>query len=367
MFHGARSLGLGYSSLAFTYDVNMIHMNPALLVSQPYSISGYQYGQSYGEYAGFGGQLSSLLSADLNGFANLDEAARSDILDRLKRLYSSRAGFFGFRQHQPGFVGKGFGFSIAFLDAALIRPLANAALQKNVQDFTAADLQALQMSFIGMHGTEYGASYAFWLSQDLSIGLSLYYLKGHIDEQNVALLADRFAVAKNGSDYLQETWKDVGGQDLSKLTGNISLAANMGEYFKLGLLVRNVWKPTIKTTLRELTLPQRWTAGIAFRPPGMWGIYLDLDVKKADSFYNDDRVQPFSFGVEKGFLQNRFVVRAGILNDLSEKKLFGRDAAVLYGFGLGFNLSPLMIDLAVGLGGNGDLRSLAISGFYVKQ
>ena len=123
--------------------------------------------------------------------------------------------------------------------------------------------------------------------------------------------------------------------------------------------------PKISKPGGKIILYSRIIAGLAFRPDPQFGIYLDMDVKKNDLLYNGNEVQPFSLGVEKGFFRNKFFIRAGFLNDLTEKYFMGKKSKVLYGFGMGFNMSKIIIDFALGLNSYGSIDSLAISGFFV--
>jgi hypothetical protein len=58
-------------------------------------------------------------------------------------------------------------------------------------------------------------------------------------------------------------------------------------------------------------------------------------------------------------------VRAGFLNDLTEKYFFGSKAGVLYGLGLGFNMKKFVVDVALGVDNSGNVKNLAISGFIL--
>jgi hypothetical protein len=90
-----------------------------------------------------------------------------------------------------------------------------------------------------------------------------------------------------------------------------------------------------------------------------------MDVAKSNRLYNGEEIQPLSFGIEKGFFENRFFVRAGFLSDLTEKHFFGSKSNVLYGIGLGFNMKRIVVDFAVGMNSSGTVKNLAISGFLI--
>ena len=78
-------------------------------------------------------------------------------------------------------------------------------------------------------------------------------------------------------------------------------------------------------------------------------------------------MQPFSFGIEKGFFKNKFFIRAGMLSDLTEKHFFGKKSNTLYGMGLGFNMKKISVDVAVGIDNDGTVKNLAISGFFLLK
>ena len=130
-------------------------------------------------------------------------------------------------------------------------------------------------------------------------------------------------------------------------------------------MVRNVANPVIATTSGELRLARRIVAGLAFRPDNQWGIFLDIDVVKGDLFHNGHTVQPVSLGVEKGFFQNKFFLRAGFLNDLSDKYFFGRNANILLRNWLGIQSGKFSGRFRAGLIQLGHVKNLAISGFYL--
>ena len=67
-YHGARSLSLGYTTTAFTFDINMLFINPSFLSTVSYSMSGYQYQQSYQSYFDFYKRLNTTLSYEIEKF-----------------------------------------------------------------------------------------------------------------------------------------------------------------------------------------------------------------------------------------------------------------------------------------------------------
>jgi hypothetical protein len=363
-FHGARSLSLGYSSVAFNYDFNAVYLNPALLNSLLLPLGGFQYSDSSLDYFDFTGRFQKISAFDLKNFQDLGLEQKKDLLENLKDIFSTGTGISGFQIKSSGYAGKGYGVAVEFVDAAIVFPMANDILAKPAEQITNADMASLQMRFIGFHYKDYSVAYSFSLSRGLALGATVHYLKGKTSEFNVAVTDPPFRPASAARDYLEYAWSDV-QKDFSKINFDLGISAELGPYFLCGLVVKNVAEPVISTEIRELRLPRRMIAGLTFRPDMQWGISLDIDVAKNDLYHNGRNVQPLSLGVEKGFFKNKFFLRAGFLNDLSEKYFFGRNAKIIYGLGLGFNLASFLVDFAIGLDGLGHVKNLGISGFYM--
>jgi hypothetical protein len=363
-FYGARSLALGYSSMAFNYDFNAIYLNPALLNSLSSSLGGIQYQSSYLDYLDLAGQLQKISAFDLKNFQDLGAEQKNDLLKRLNDAFSATTGINGFQIKNSGYAGKGYGVGVDFVDAAIVFPLANDVLSKPAEQISNADIASLQMRFIGFHYKNYSFSYAFSLSQGIALGTTIHYLKGKVSEFNVAIVDEPFRPASDTKDYLQCAWSGA-DKSLSKLNFDLGVSADIGAYFKVGLEVKNITSPVITTEIRELRLPRRVIAGLAFRPDSQFGIFMDIDVGKNDLYYNGQKAQPISLGVEKGFFQNKLFLRAGFLNDLNEKYFLGHNAKIIYGLGLGFNLANFLVDFALGLDQQGHIKNLGISGFYL--
>ena len=363
-FYGARSLALGYSSLAFNYDFNAIYLNPALLHSLPASLGGYQYQSSFLDYQDAAGKWAGISAYDLQNFQDLDTETKSLLLGKLNEVFAAKAGISGFQFRNPGYAGKGYALAVAQVDAAVIFPLANTVLAKPPGDITNDDIASLQMRFIGLHYTDYSLAFAFSLGQGVSLGTTVHYLKGQNSEFNAALTSAPFQPGATTKDFLQFAWSGA-EKDFSKLNFDIGVSADLGQYFKAGLMVRNVANPVIATAFGELRLARRLVGGLAFRPDSQFGIFLDIDVAKGDLFHNGQEVQPLSLGLEKGLFQNKLFLRAGFLGDLNAKHFLGRQANILYGMGFGFNLGNFLVDLALGLDHLGHMKNLGISGFYM--
>jgi hypothetical protein len=365
-FYGARSLALGYSSLAFNYDFNAVYVNPGLLTYLQASLGGYQYQSSYLDYQDAAVKWAGIGAYDLQHFQDLDAATRSQLLGKLNDIFSAGTGINGFQFRDLGYAGRGYALAVAQIDAAVVFPLANAVLDKPAGEIGNADIASLQMRFIGLHYNDYSLGLAFSLGQGISLGTTAHYLKGRNAEFNAAITSAPFQAGATAKEFLQFAWSGA-EKSFSHLNFDVGLSADLGQYFKAGLMVRNVGNPVIATAFGDLRLARRVIGGLAFRPNGQLGIYLDIDVAKGDLFHNGQEAQPVSLGVEKGLFQNKLFLRAGFLSDLGAKYFFGRRANVLYGMGFGFNLGKFLVDLALGLDNMGHVKNLGISGFYMLQ
>ncbi|MCP5107999.1 MAG: hypothetical protein GY950_31710 [bacterium] len=50
---------------------------------------------------------------------------------------------------------------------------------------------------------------------------------------------------------------------------------------------------------------------------------------------------------------------------MTEKKFFGKKSNILYGFGLGFNMKRIVVDVGLGMNSDGTIKNLAVSGFIL--
>jgi len=361
-FYGARSLSLGYSSLAYNYDINAIFINPALL-TYARGISGYQFQYSYADYKNFQSQLDEILEYDLNNFSSLNGSDKDALFSRLKDLFDSKHGFNGFRANIPGLVSKDYGFAVSFVNTAVINPVGNDVFDKPIEQVTDSDISSLKFNLIGLRYTQFSLSYGLNISTGVSFGISLHYMYGKITEFKTSIVEPIFDTDTSVKDYLEYAWDDA-EESFYKLNVDLSVTADLGKYFKVGVVARNVGNPTLVTVERDIIMERRIIAGIAFRPTVEWGIYLDIDVNKTDLFYSGEDVQLISLGVEKGFFQNKLLLRAGFLSDLTEKYFLGSKSNSMYGVGFGFNMSKILIDFALGIDSGGAINNIAISGFF---
>jgi hypothetical protein len=323
-YYGARSLSLGYASTAFNYDINSIFINPAILSSINYTLWGYQYQHSYLDYRNFAEDLSEVLGNDLNNFENLGQSDKSALFSQLKELFRSKAGIYGFRSNIPGYVSKNFGLSFSVINTALINPVhpGENFFDQEIETVTNADIASLQMNFIGLNYKNISLSYSMDFHRSFSVGITLNYLNGKVTTFNRSIVDDIFTAEAEPKDYLEYSW-DSAEEKFSKVVADAGIVMNLGKFFNIGLVYRNFGAAKIRTPEQEIALDKRIIAGLAFRPNAQWGIYVDVDLKKSDLLYNGQEMQPISLGIEKGFFSNKFFVRLGMLNDLTEKTLLG--------------------------------------------
>ncbi len=363
-FFGARSLALGYGSLALSYDVNALFINPANLTVQVAPMSGYQFQYNHMEYLDFDELLSDVLSFDLKNFENLTFDQKTELMGGLDQVFNSKFGFYGSQGNVPGFVTKNFGFSASFIKTAIVHPVQNDILEKDISEITNDDIASLNMNFIGLNYRKFSLGYALQLTQTVHVGVGLHYLKGKIKEFRRSIVDDAFDQNNGTEDYLKTAWEDA-DEDFSKIIADFSAVMDVGRFFRVGLVLRNFGNPTIALPEGEIVIKKRIIAGIAFRPDPEWGIFLDVDIAKGDLLLNGNEMQPISIGIERSFFNNTFFLRVGMLNDLTEKKFLGNESNALFGFGLGFNMRNIMVDAALALDSGGALKSLAISGHYI--
>ncbi len=367
-YNGARSLSLGYSTTASSYDINAMFINPALLAALNYSLTGYQYQNSYMDYSNFADELNEIMESNLDNFENLSATEKDSLFEKLDHLFSSKAGLYGSTASVPGFISRGYGISFSSGKAAVMHPVENEIFNQPVTDLTSNDIATLQMHFMGFSYKQFSFSYALNLSQGMNMGVTLHYLTGKVTEFNRSIMDTSFPTGSRPSTYLEYGWEKADSK-FSRLLMDLGFSVNLGAYFNVGLSIKNITSAKIKTSdpEREIPLPKRITAGFGFTPAPDWGIYLDLDLDKRDLLFSGEKIQPVSLGVEKGFFQNKFFLRGGFLTDLTDKYFIGKKSNVLYGLGFGFNLGTFAVDFALGVDSSGRVNNLAISGFFILK
>jgi len=366
-YHGARSLSLGYASTAFNFDINMLFLNPSFLASVTFSMSGYQYQQSYRSYLDFFDKLNETIAFDLENFDTLTDIDKNLAWNSIKDLYSSKVGLYGFKSQNPGFIGNGYGISISFENESVISPVNNDLLTKDVDEISSQDINSLEVDFLGLSYKKFSIGYAMNFSQDFYIGATLSYLKGNGNRFQKKLSDNKiFNNDKKIDSYVSNGWADAQGE-FSKIVMDFAANMNIGQYFRAGVILKNYGNPVISFNDNEIELKQRIIAGIAFRPSNNLNFFIDMDIKKAVLIYNGEEMQPISFGIEKGFFKNKFFIRAGLLTDLASEYFIGSKSHTLYGLGLGFNMNKIIVDCGMGLDTEGKIKNIAVSGFIIIQ
>ncbi len=366
-YHGARSLSLGYTTTAFTFDINMLFINPSFLSTVSYSMSGYQYQQSYQSYFDFYKRLNTTLSYEIEKFYSFPDTKKKKVWDSIKKLYSGTTGLYGYKSNNPGYIGKGYGISISFENEAIMSTINNGVLTKDVNEINQSDINSLKVDFLGISYKKFSIGYAMNFSQNLNIGVTLNYLRGKGNRFQESL-TDRnvFSPQKKIDSYVSKGWNEP--QDkFSKIVTDFAANMSIGQYFRIGAIIKNFGNPVISFNNNKLTLNQRIIGGIAFRPSVSLSLYIDMDIKKTVLINDGDEMQPFSFGIEKSFFSNKLFVRAGFMSDLATEYFIGKKSHSLYGLGFGFNMNKTIIDCGMGIDPDGKVINIAISGFFIVQ
>lgn len=366
MYYGARSLSLGYSSSAYNYDINSLYLNPGLLSGFGYFITGYQNQSDFSSYKGFGEVLGELLAENIQNFDIIGVNDREVIHDRLKELFTSKHGMYGFTSNSAGAAFKRYGFSIARINTSVINPERAPVLDAETTELTQEEINGLNLSFTGLSYTQYSVSYSLDFTKEISIGVTMHYLSGSVTRFLKPLVNEEFTSSSTEKDYLKYGWS--GAEDnFGKFLIDLSVSASLSTILRVALILKNYRNPVIETEQGDIILDQRTIAAVSIKPDQKTGIYLDLDLKQSDLYLNGELVQPVSLGVERAFFNGNFFVRLGIMSDLTEKYLFGSKGKLLYGVGLGVYIKKVLIDAGIGIGGDGKVNSFAVSGFFIVK
>lgn len=366
MYYGARSLSMGYSSSAYNYDINSIFLNPGLLSGFDFFISGSQYQADYSSYKGFMESLGDVLENNLINFESLEITDRENIHDKLNQIFDSKQGIYGFASKSVGSAFKRYGLAVSFINTAVINPERTSILDGETGAITGDDLKDLNLDFTGLSYTQYSLSYSLDFTKEISAGVTLHYLSGKVSEFSLPLINDEFTSSSTEKDYLKYGW-DGSEDNFGKFITDFSISAMISPMFRASVIIKNYKNPVIETDSGGIVLVQRTIAAVSFRPDQRTSIYIDVDLKKGDLYLNGEEVQPVSLGIERAFFNGRFFVRAGIMSDLTEEYLFGNKGRLLYGLGLGVYINKVLIDAGLGIGGEGKVRSFAVSGFFIVK
>ena len=222
------------------------------------------------------------------------------------------------------------------------------------------------MNITGLSYTQYSLSYSLDVTKEISLGVTVHYLSGKVSEFSIPLINEDFTSSSTEKDYLEFGW--LGSENnFGIFLADFSISAVISPMFRASLILKNYKDPVIEFDTGEIKLSQRIIAAVSFRPDQRTGIYIDMDVNKSDMYLNGEDVQPVSLGVERSFFNGRFFARAGIMSDLTEKYLFGGKGKLFYGLGLGIYINKVLIDAGLGIGGDGKVSSIAVSGFFIVR
>ncbi|MEN8223457.1 MAG: hypothetical protein ABFR36_09390 [Acidobacteriota bacterium] len=366
MYYGARSLSLGYSTSAYNYDINSIYLNSGLLSGYGYFISGFQNQSDYSSYKGFGELLGDILAENLTNYESLEANNRELIHNKLKDLFISKHGMYGFNSNSAGAAFKSYGFAVSKVNTAVVNPERTSVLDTATSALTQGELNSLNFSYTGLSYTQYSVAYSVDFTKEISAGVTMHYLSGKATIFSQPLINDELSLTSSEKDYLKYGWS--GAEDnFGRLFFDFSLSASLSSIFRAAVVLKNYKNPSIETDQGEIILEQRTIVAASFRPDQKTGIYIDLDLKKTDLYLNGEEVQPVSLGLERSFFNGSFFVRVGIMSDLTEKYLFGSKGKLLYGLGLGIYINKVLIDAGIGIGGDGRVNSMAVSGFFIVK
>ena len=365
-FYGARSLALGHSLFASGWDINAIYLNPAALAESQASLSAYQFQQSYRDYRGFTDQLDTAMTRYQSGLSGLSPDSEAEFFQELREIWSNPHGISGSKASMPALISRNFGLSVGWVKAGRMDPVATDLFDVMPESFGAQDFESLRMRFTGLNYRQFSMAYALDLSQSMRLGVGLHYLKGTSTRFAGSLTDSVFSGDRTVEDLIMYAWEQSDNK-FSRILVDLSLVVSMGTTFQGMLMAKNVGNPRIRTEAEDLELPQRIIAGLSFRPTEKLSVYLNMDLKGTDLWFDGKDVQPFSAGIEASFYQQRVFFRAGIWNDLKEKYFLGSRANIQYGLGVGFRMSRVVIDLGMALDSSGSISGLAASAaFWVR-
>ena len=290
-------------------------------------MGGYQYQSSYLDYRDVGGRLAGIGSYDLEHFQGLDAAPGSGAARRsCNEVFSAQTPHQRLSDARPrlrrqglcrrrGHRGRGASSS----------PLANAGPGQAAPGRSAMPTSLpCSMRFIGFHYTDYSLAVAFPVSQGLVAGRHRALPEGQ--ERRVQRRAHLRAVPQPTPPpriSCKSAWSGA-ENGFSKLNLDLGASAEFGQFFKAGLVVRNVANPVIATAVGRAApgpAPGRRT-GLPPRRPD-WGSTWTSTWPSGDLYLNGQEAQPVSLGVEKGLFQNKLFLRAGFLSDLAAKYFLG--------------------------------------------
>lgn len=213
-------------------------------------------------------------------------------------------------------------------NAATVSTLANNALTGGSFDDNTS-----KVIFRGALVTEVPLSYGYALSDNLSIGGNLKYLKARVYSSEVLVFDS------NTDDF----FADATDSYVESSNFAVDLAAMYKfDSVRFGIVGRNLNTPAFdQTAPGDYKLDPQLRAGAAFRAWNMITFAADLDITENSTLISTNyQSQNVAGGMEID-LWKFLKLRGGIYKNLSEN-----DIGVVYTAGLGLNLYFLQIDLA---------------------
>ncbi len=214
--------------------------------------------------------------------------------------------------------------------ADIVAQTVNAARLANTAAGTGGPLSQNQstLRFKGIALMEIPLTYGHAISNNLSIGGNLKYMKARVYDRTVDILRQDFGDALDDAlDQYEE--KSNFGIDLGMLY-------RVGDSFRVGLVGKNLNAPKFGSIKEEAQV----RTGIAYQAGKSLTLAADLDLTKNDaSAGNTLKSQNIGAGLE--FDMFSFLkLRGGIYKNLAES-----DIGLVYTAGLGLNLWLLQVDI----------------------
>jgi hypothetical protein len=365
-FFGAKSLSLGMGSRGFNLSINSMHINPALIGAFKGSMTGYQFMNSSRSMDGFEGRLKGLLASNFKTFNSLSRAEKSLIISDVKGVLDATMGLYGFSGHFPGMILGNYGISTSIYSSAVIRPIINSNFSKSDQQINQQDINSLQFQILGFKFKNYSFSYALDMSAQIQIGATFHYITGKYREFKRYIGSSFFSNSSKRAEYLSQSWENP-GKELRCINIDLGLSVDMGRFFRFGAIMKNVNTPKLVKSRSDFELERVVLIGFAFKPELSWEISADFQLNESNMFLSEKKVQPVSFGVEKGFFKNKMFVRLGIMSYINDEYLIGAKSNMVLTMGSGFNIGNFVFNFGAGFDRDGMLNSLAVSGFVMVQ
>ena len=336
---GPRALGLGGAYVAAADDSTAVYWNPAgvsYYLRNDITFCGGLYLADEGEFID---QVNEFLSLDVYQGDSYQRA-----IDLLHGLAQEEIDLKG--QGSMGLLvtGSAWGFSILETAHALIMPridLDNIDLNPASENFLVNNQSSLR--FVGLRTREYILSLSYpFLVDNLFVGINLKYIKGQTYFLSKNLFTELLGQEVEARGLVDEALEQNRISD-SAFSIDFGALLELGSYGRLGIVGRNLRKPTFKLADgEELQLDSQWRAGLAIYPIPSLLISLDIDLKENHLGRENPRSQELAFGLEKSFLDYSLFVRGGGCVNLKRE-----NKRLAYAAGFGFRVKKVFFNIAV--------------------